>query len=167
MATKNSTALKLIPKTSKTKAGTSTLNGSNRKAIVREILQGIFIEVESDCPKKAGDSGVSQGDSMINNHFAWNASQLNIDLAVAANCESEGDIGCCDDNYLEFFRSSEYQKLQQTFREEVESGHPHALVNFAWRLYNAGLYSPERKEPDSASERKLRHIRRNTLAVAK
>jgi hypothetical protein len=125
---KNSSALKQAPKTPKTNN-------------VREFLNRISIDLES-CPKH-------EKSELKDNHFAWGASQVNTDLALAAQCESEGDIGIEDDNYFDFFRSSEYQKLQRTFKEEVEDD-ASALVNMVWRAYNAGLLSPERLEPDSA-----------------
>ncbi len=140
--TSNNSALKLIPKTPRTKTG-KTPDGN---AIIREFLDGISIDREPVFNRKHASP------------FALGASQVNADLALAAQCESEGDIGIEDDEYIDFLLSSEYQTLQSTFIEEVQND-VYALVNLVWRAYNAGRLSPDRLEPDSAYVRKERRRR--------
>jgi hypothetical protein len=144
-----SSALKVVTGTPRTKTGKTP----DEKAIIRAFLNKISIYLES-CPKE----GKSE---LENNPFAWSASQVNTDLALTALCEAEGDIGIEDDNYWDFCWSSEYQKLQETFKAEVEDGDTFALLNMVWRAYNAGRLSPERLEPDSAHVRVERHRRRH------
>jgi hypothetical protein len=95
MATKKTSkkpALKLV-KTSTTKTGMP----SDRKAIILEFLSKISYEVKPEPPKEEPDTCSYYA---VNNHFACGASQFNADLALAATCESEGDIFPDDDTLL-------------------------------------------------------------------
>jgi hypothetical protein len=127
------------PKTSKNSALKLVPSESNSAEIL-ELLRGICLEPQN-CPKKGGP-GVQPGDYLTGNHFAFNASQANTDLARAAQSELEKDIYTEDENYYDLACSSEFQKLQQTFVEEVQMGTgEYALLNLVWRAYNAGLLS--------------------------
>jgi hypothetical protein len=139
MATKKTSkkpALKLV-KTSTTK--------TDREVIIREFLKIVWA-----VPLSTSKEGMAD---FQNNPFAWGASQVNTDLALAAHCELERDFQFEDDDFFNFFWSSEFQKLQQTFKEEVETEESYALVGLVWRAYKAGRLSPERLEPDSESVR--------------
>jgi hypothetical protein len=144
------TALKLVAKRPRTKAG----KPAGREAIIRQFLDGICAELIDSAQMRS-----HLMPDVENNPFAYSASQLNSDLALAALCESEGDISIEVDEYWDFFWSSEYQKLQRTFRKDVEARDENALVNLAWRAYSAGRLSPERLVPDSADSRAERHRR--------
>jgi hypothetical protein len=100
--------------------------------------------------------------SFIDNHFVWGASQVNADLAIVAQCESEEDIFETDDVFCDLLRSSEYWKLRQTFIE----GNSYALVAIVWRAYNAGRVSPDRLIPASVEERRTRWMRKNEMRRA-
>jgi hypothetical protein len=138
-SSKNS-ALKQAPKTP---APTQT-----REDIIREFLKIVSVDLES-WPKQGRYK-------LQNNPFAWGASQFNTDLALAAQCESERDIHLDDDDYYDFFLSSEFQRLQQTFKEELEGCEDYPLVNLVWRAYKAGRLSTDRLEPDSGHVRRER-----------
>jgi len=170
MATRNpsskNSALKLIPKTPTTKAGKAP---SEREAIIQEVLDAITL---GECSVAAPTtSREADDDFLINNHFAHGASQINADLAVAAQCESEGDFSAGGDEFIDFYASTEFDKLRQTFLDDVKdrlrmkiekdycSSVDDPLHNFASRIYYAGLLSPERKEPDSAYVRAERRRR--------
>jgi hypothetical protein len=146
--TKNS-ALKLVPETAAT----------NREDIIREFLDGISLEETPNPPKSVEENTSLPGHAdLLNNYFACGASQFNADLALAAQCESEGDMQSDDDTFVDICFSSEYLKLKRTFVENA-LGNGYALTELVWRAYNAGRLSPERLEPDSASMRAERHRR--------
>jgi hypothetical protein len=157
--TKNS-ALKLVPETPKTKA-------ADRESIIQEFLNAITSDITPEDPPTEASTGSFHDACLVNNHFAYNASQVNVDLAMAAGCEAGGDFGEMDFTYLDFYGSSEYGKLRQTFLENVKAnlkskdGKVDALVMAVYRAYYAGLLSPDRKEPDSAAVRQERIRRRN------
>jgi hypothetical protein len=155
-------ALKLVTKTARTKARKT----SDRKAIVREFLNGISIEEIPQPPKSVEQAGGGRAD-LVNNHFACGASQVNTDLALAAQCESEGDIYTEDDTFFDLCASSEYLKLRQTFVDGA-LGSRYALSELVWRAYNAGRLSSDRLEPASAyarTERRRREELHNTKST--
>jgi len=104
---------------------------------------------------------VDDNDWLIGNHFAWGSSQINTDLALAAQCEFEEDIYLEDENFFDLLRSPMYRNLRQTFMEDAETGDSRALLNVVWRAYNAGLVSPDRLVPDTNEVRSERRMRRN------
>ena len=172
MATKNSTALKIVPTTPKTKAVKTP--ESIREAIIQEVLDAMSMGDCFDPPPTSREGLYDDQDGFINNHFAYGASQLNADLALAAQCEFEGDFdfGVTDEDALEFYNSSEFEKAKKTFvddlkerlRAKIENRPPigadDPLVNFARRMRYSGLLSPERKEPDSDYVRRERRKHR-------
>jgi hypothetical protein len=174
MASKNSTALKIVAKTSKSKAVKTP--ESIREAIIQEVLDAMHLGDLSDHPPTTSVSGREHEDFLINNHFAYCSSQLNADLAAAAHCELEGDfeLRVDDDDALDFYNSSEYEKAKQTFLDDVqerlrarapnEKRAPTVddpLGNFARRMRYSGLLSPERMTPDSEYvRRERRNLRR-------
>jgi hypothetical protein len=135
----------------------SILSSEQRKAIAREVLLEIS-SAKADCPESRNDCP-NEDCSFIGNHFAWGASQVNIDLAIAAQCESTEDIYPGDESFCTLLRSPEYWKLRQTFIEEAESGNSYALLMIVWRAYNAGLVSPDRLIPDSGEVRREQRMR--------
>jgi hypothetical protein len=172
MATKNSTALKVVPTSSKTNAAKTP--ESIREAIIQEVLDAMSLGDCSDpAPTSVSGYGYDDEDFLINNHFAYSASQLNADLALTAQCELEGDFDFneTDDDALEFYNSSEFDKARRTFvddlkerilanREKRPTNVADPLVNFARRMRYSGLLSPERKEPDSDYVRAQRRKQR-------
>jgi hypothetical protein len=116
MATKNSTALKIVATTSRTKAGKTP--ESIREAIIQEVLDAMFLGDCSDQPPITSLNGYEDEDFLINNHFAYSASQLNADLALAAQCELERDFDfdVTDDDALEFYNSSEFGRSKRSWR---------------------------------------------------
>jgi hypothetical protein len=89
-------------------------------------------------------------------------SQVNTDLAVAAQCEAEDVISIEDHNFLALFYSPEYKKLEQTYRKEAKKGGAaDALLKAVWRGYNAGLLSPPcSKVPGTTWEIKLLPVKK-------
>jgi hypothetical protein len=166
MATSNRNSkksnLKLVPKTPKTKAGKTP----DREAIIQEVLNAISFGDVAETPDTERESSYDPwgDDFLVNNHFAFNASQINIDLAQAALCELSHDFGVTDNNSLEFYSSSEYEKLRQTFLDGLranlrsKTGHEDILLSVIYRAYNAGRLCPERLEPRSEYARK-EHLR--------
>jgi hypothetical protein len=152
MATKNSTALKIVATTPKTKAGKpGKTPESIRETIIQEVLDAMSLGDCSDPPPTSVSGyGYDDEDFLINNHFARSASQLNADLALAAHCELEGDFDFneTDDDDLEFYKSSEFDKARKTFVDDLKE-RIRANLDFARRMRYSGLLSPERKEPDS------------------
>jgi len=149
-SSKNS-ALKQTPKTPKTPSKTpKLLTQSNRKAIIREVLSEIYKDdMAEPCPKPGDHLYNPDDEFLINNHFAWGSSQVNTDLAMAAQCEAVEFVTDEGDTFYDLYGSTEYQKLMQTFREEAEAEpRVDALTHLVWRAYNAGRLSPERMEPD-------------------
>jgi hypothetical protein len=121
------------------------LSPDQRAAIVRELL----IEISSatlDCPTDAEEEdGI--------NHFTWGSSQVNTDLALAADCEYAGDLYVEDPNFYDLMQSPMYLNLVKTFVEDAEGGDSCALLKVIWRAYNAGRVSPERFIPDTKQVR--------------
>jgi hypothetical protein len=158
------TALKLVAKTPRTKAG----KPSDREAIIQEVLDAVsWTDMSPEDPPKR-DSGYSQ-DFFINNHFAFNASQVHTDLAMAAQCEANNCFSSDDGDALDCYSSSEYGKLRQTFLDELRDAvqgraekkpHVDPFLNLFLRAYNAGRLCPERREPDSAYVCRQRHQER-------
>lgn len=93
--------------------------------------------------------------------FLIGASQVNADLALAAQCEFEDDISVDDMDgcFFDIFRSPMYWRLRETFLEEAATGDPYTLMRLVWRSYNAGLLSPDRLIPDSKQTRLERRAR--------
>jgi hypothetical protein len=161
MATSNrnskNSALKLIPKTP-TKAG----KPSDREAIIQEVLDAISFGDCAETPEteRESSSDLWGDDFLVNNHFAYNASQVNADLAQAALCELSHDFGVTDSNSQDFYGSSEYEKLRQTFLDGLKAnlrsktGHEDILLSVVYRAYNAGRLCPERLDPRSEYARK-------------
>jgi hypothetical protein len=117
---------------------------TERDVYIQGFLKMFLVDIES-WPKTES------------NPFAWGDSQLNTDLALAAQCESENDFRLEDDDYFDFFLSSEFGRLQQTFKMELEGGEEASpLVNIVWRAYKAGRLSTDRLEPESAHVREER-----------
>lgn len=133
------------------------LKAIERKVVRRDVLLSITSDYTSTCPE----------DHPAGNHFAWGGSQVNTDLAQAAHCESEGDINLEDGTFFALLASSEYQRLKQTFMEEAEKGDEDAVLNLVWRAYNAGMYSPERRHPDSREVRQERHQHREKAEASR
>jgi len=131
-----------------------------RKIVARDVLHEISSAMLDDCPKSQKDCP-HEDDSFIGNHFAWGASQINTDLAIAAQCEFEEDVYPEDENFFDLYRSSEYVRLRRTFLEDAEGGHSDALLKIVWRAYNAGLVSPNRLIPDSREVRQERRLRQD------
>jgi hypothetical protein len=131
----------------------------------RDVLLSITSDYTSTCqsPEDHPDSK----DFLVGNHFAWGASQVNTDLAVAAHCESEEDVHLEDETFFDLCASPEYQKLKQTFMEEAEKDGEDAVMNLVWRAYNAGTYSPERRHPDSREVRQERQRHREKAEVSR
>ena len=107
----------------------------------------------------------SYDENLVNNHFIYGASQVNADLAVAAECEAQDDFGPQDNDWLDFYGSYEYMKLRNTFIADVKANlnggiKKDALLNAVYRAYYAGMLSPERKEPESAYVRRERFRQR-------
>jgi hypothetical protein len=146
-------------------ADPSLLSPEQRMAIAREVLLEISSAKADDCPMSQNDCP-DEDCSYIGNHFAWGASQVNTDLAIAAQCEMGEDIYLTDGSFCDLLRSSEYWKLRQTFLEDAEDGDSHALLAIVWRAYNAGLVSPDRLIPDSRGERQERALRRHEMRRA-
>ena len=152
MATKKTSknsALKLV----------SATTATNREVIIREFLDRISFEETPDPPTSSEKCADLLGHAdLLNNYFACGASQFNADLALAAQCEYEGDVQSDDDTFVDICFSSEYLKLKRTF-VETALGNSYALTELVWRAYNAGRLSPDRLYPDSASVRSERQRR--------
>ena len=152
MATKKTSknsALKLV----------SATTATNREVIIREFLDRISFEETPDPPTSSEKCADLPGHAdLLNNYFACGASQFNADLALAAQCEYEGDVQSDDDTFVDICFSSEYLKLKRTF-VETALGNSYALTELVWRAYNAGRLSPDRLYPDSASVRSERQRR--------
>ena len=86
MATKKTSknsALKLV----------SATTATNREVIIREFLDRISFEETPDPPTSSEKCADLPGHAdLLNNYFACGASQFNADLALAAQCEYEGDV---------------------------------------------------------------------------
>jgi hypothetical protein len=172
MATRNpskNSALKLVPKTPRTKA-----TAANREAIIQKVLDATCDDILTLHPPKEVTNYFpdtkrtdSHDENLVNNYFAYGASQVNTDLAVAAECEACNDFGPQDNDWLDFCISTEYGKLRRTFLEDVKAnlagktGRVDPLLNAVYRAYYAGMLSPERKEPYSTYDRIERHRRRD------
>jgi hypothetical protein len=168
MATKKTSskksALKLV------KASKTT---TDRDALIQEVLDAIsWNDMSAEAPPtdREGDGVHADNKFLVNNHFAYNASQVNVDLALAADCEFSRDFSADDDSEYNFYCSSEYEKLRQTFLDELRGAiqaklekEPHVdpLLRVVVRAYNAGRLCPERREPDSAHVRRERIRRRD------
>lgn len=137
------------------------LDKERQKVVRRDVL--LSITSDYTCPPPEGDSK----DFLVGNHFAWGASQVNIDLGVAAYCESKEDIYLEDRNFLALYGSSEYQKLKQTFMVEAEKDGEDAVLNLVWRAYSAGTYSPERCHPHSREVREERQRHREKAEASR
>ena len=152
MATKKTSknsALKLV----------SATTATNREVIIREFLDRISFEETPNPPTSSEKCADLPGHAdLLNNYFACGASQFNADLALAAQCEYEGDVQSDDDTFVDICFSSEYLKLKRTF-VETALGNSYALTELVWRAYNAGRLSPDRLYPDSASVRSERQRR--------
>lgn len=123
---------------------------------VAEFLDWITSSLADDTPASLVPSVLDDEWWLIGNHFAWRGSQVNTDLALAAQCELEGDVYTEDDTYFDFYSSSEYLNLRRTFLDDARKAHTNALVKVVWRAYNAGRLSPDRLSPDSSETRFLR-----------
>jgi hypothetical protein len=76
--------------------------------------------------------------------YLVSASQANTDLAIAAQCELENKIYVGDANFLALSSSTQFQKLEEVCIDEAKTDEAEARLKFGWRLYSAGLLSPER-----------------------
>jgi hypothetical protein len=146
-------------------ADLSLISPEQRKAIGREILLEVTSAQCDDCPMSYKDLGGISRD-VVGNHFAWGSSQINTDLALAAQCEFEEDIFIEDDTFFDLHRSPMYRYLRKTFMEDAERGDSRALLNLVWRAYNAGLVSPDRLIPDSKQVRQDRRLRKHEREAA-
>jgi hypothetical protein len=120
-----------------------------RKTITRMILNDAS-EAREDT---LADYVAKQYPELVGNPFAWSASQFNTDLALAAQCELTGDIYFGDELLFEILRSPTYWNARQSWMADAEKGDPYALVNFAWRVYYAGILSPKRKITGTRDQR--------------
>jgi hypothetical protein len=132
----------------------------DREAITRDVLSMIASYWWDDCPQP-GEKECERGPDMIGNHFAWGSSQVNTDLALAAQCEAEEDIYPEDETFFNLLRSPMYRDLAQTFIADGERGDSSALLKVVWRSYKAGLASPDRLIPDTKQVRMARWRARN------
>jgi len=145
-------------KTSK-KSALKPVAATTREDIIREFLDKISFEETPDPPTSSEKCADLPGHAdLLNNYFACGASQFNADLALAAQCEYEGDVQSDDDTFVDICFLSEYLKLKRTF-VETALGNSYALTELVWRAYNAGRLSPDRLYPDSASVRSERQRR--------
>jgi hypothetical protein len=127
----------------------SLLSSEQRMAIAREVLLEFSSAQANDCPTVRGEGP----DNTIGNHFVWSSSQINTDLAIAAQCEFEEDIYLEDEDFFDLYRSPMYWNLRQTFMQDAEKGYSGSLLNVVWRAYKAGLVSPDRGEKSLAPHR--------------
>lgn len=95
--------------------------------------------------------------------FAFSGSQVNTDLAVAADCESHLDylvIPGDDDIATDLLASpmvaqlvAQYENERDVFDASAQDNIPYALLQLIQRAYMAGLYSPVRLAPKSTADR--------------
>ena len=132
------------------------MTSEERKQIGKELL--LLISSDTSVASKEHMTEEERLDPN-NSPFLIGASQVTTDLALAAQCEFEEDIHVEDDRYFDYLRSPMYWKSREAFIEDAVLGNPRALLNFAWRHYNAGLLSPDRLLPDSKQTRQERRAR--------
>jgi hypothetical protein len=171
MATRNTSALSSqdsSPKTDKTKTSTAkdaACEAAARIEQTRAIAESQFRELLMNISSaKYGEEpefpepweGESHGAEHWGNHFVWGSTQVNSDLALAAQCELEEDITADDpdDGIFEFCRSPMFWKLRQQFVKEATEGGSHAFIHLVWRCYSAGRLSPDRLAPRTPEQRR-------------
>jgi hypothetical protein len=127
----------------------STTTPEQRKEIAREIL----LEISSYSWPKAErpDPRASP--------FLWGATQVNVDLAVAADCEVREDIFLEDGDFFGLLSSPMYARLIEAFMEDAMQGDSCALLNVVWRAYKAGLASPNRLIPEEIRQERRQQER--------
>lgn len=118
----------------------------------RDALLEISSAKWDDCPMSR-DECPDEDANFIGNHFAWSSSQINTDLALAAQCELAGDIYLEDEDFFDLFRSPMYWNLRQTFMADAMDSDSGSLLKVVWRAYKAGLASPNRLVPDTKQVR--------------
>lgn len=79
--------------------------------------------------------------------FLFGASQVTLDLAMAAQCEADGILDSDDKEFFDLFRSPLYWTARETFVRDAADGNTYAMLFLVWRAYNAGRLSPNRLEP--------------------
>jgi hypothetical protein len=105
---------------------------------------------EREFPESWPDEAKNK-DEVYGNHFLWGSSQVNSDLALAAQCEAEYDVS--REEVFDFTRSPQFWKLRQQFVKDASQGDDHSLLHLVWRAYNSGRLSPDRLVPRTPEER--------------
>jgi hypothetical protein len=147
-----------LKKSPASKVSAIEVTDEQRVKIGRELL----LLISSATSRASKEQMAEEGSTDPNESpFLIGASQVNADLALAAQCEFEEDISVDDMDgcFFDLFRSPMYWRLRETFLEEAAAGDPYTLMRLVWRSYNAGLLSPDRLLPDSKQVRLARRAR--------
>jgi hypothetical protein len=134
------------------------LTSEEREQIGRDLLLLISSATSHASKEQMTEDEVTDP---TNSPFLLGASQVNADLASAAQCEFEEDISVDDIDgcFFDIFRSPMYWSLRETFVKEAASGDTYSFMRLVWRVYNAGLLSPDRLLPDSTQRRQERRAK--------
>jgi hypothetical protein len=143
--------------TSKKSTRSLIANSPSTEAQFRELLMNISSAERSEEPEFPEPwIGEGYGEESWGNHFVWGSTQINTDLAQAAQCEFEDDIFIdgLDCNIFDFGRSPMFWKLRQQFVKDAAAGDTHAFIYLVWRCYSAGRLSPNRLSPRTPEQRR-------------